>query len=671
MLLGQLDDTLAAKLEEHIGTCSDCQRVLDRLTAGDRLTDALRHGSRPPTEPALADPGVDAMVARLEDMARQFTPAGFDLSVSPESLGEADSFPSNPAHPDQMGVYRILQLLGAGGMGLVYLAEDEVLRRRVAVKVLRPRLARKTRAREGFLREARAMAALKHDNVVTVFQVGEANGANGTPVPFLAMELLEGESLADWLRREGAIAPAWAARLGRQAADGLAAAHARGVVHRDIKPGNLWLEAPPGWTDLPPTQRPPLPAVARLKVLDFGLAQPAGGDGGENGSVVLGTPAYMPPEQAAGGEVDHRADLFSLGVVLYELVTVRQPFLREGRRPAPTYPSPVPVTAIVPEIPRDFADLIQQLLSPEPADRPESARQVAQKLAALTSRSPDDTVPIAAALTTASPIRKRRSRSWVVIGTLAAVIMGGWITVRTLTPAIISPSSNPLTQPGPPNEEWVRAVAALPVDRQPGAVVAKLRELNPEYDGEVNRLGFEDGRVTEFAILTDAVSDIRPIRALAGLRHLNLIGSAPGRGRLTDLSPIHGLPLKVLNIWQNPRLVDLSPARGMSLTLFQAGDTAVEDLSPLVGMPIDILAVNNCRVRDLTPVHTMPKLRYLRFDGCPVATLMPLVGSKVRELRFEFNPARGDAAALQQMTQLNAINGIPASEFRRHHLTSH
>ncbi|WP_439621441.1 protein kinase domain-containing protein [Gemmata sp.] len=669
MLRGRLDEDRAAVLEAHLGECGACQQALDGLAVDDRLTGLLRAAPAPEPVPA-SDPGLGQMVARLEDMARQFTPAGFDLSVSGDASVGPDGAPPDPvpgAESVRVVGYRIVRLLGAGGMGLVYLADDDALRRQVAIKVLRPRLARHTRARDGFLREARAMAALKHDNVVTVFQVGDAVGPRGESVPFLAMERLEGETLADWVRRDGVMAPDRVARLGTQAAEGLAAAHARSVVHRDIKPGNLWLESPPGWADADSDQRPPLAAVGRVKILDFGLAQPAGEEDAGRSQVVLGTPAYMAPEQATGRDLDARADLFSLGVVLYELLTGRLPFPRPGRLSVPTYPDPVPVGTLAPGAPPELADLVHRLLATDPAARPGSAREVAAALAALAH----PTGPVVAvpgptnAVRSQRSARERRGRGVrAAIGT--ALVAAGLASVWAALPRTESraPADTDGLPAGPPDDAWVRAVHALAPNRHAAAVVAKLVELNPGFDGEVSRLGLSDGKVTEFGILTDEVSDIGPVRAFAGLRHLTVVGSTPGKGKLTDLSPIRGLPLTTLNVWQNPGLTDVSPAAGMSLTMFQSGDTAVRDLAPLEGMPLDVVAVNNCAVTDLSPVRTMPRVRLLRCDGCPIATLEPLIGSKLRELRFTLKRDRGDLKVLEQMPQLTTINGAAANEFR-------
>src|SRR5215207_9227721 len=205
-----------------------------------------------------------------------------------------------------LGPYRLVKELGKGGMGAVYLAVDTRLGRKLALKVMLPEFAADHDAKERFLREARAAAQVSHDNVVTVYEADEREG-----VPYIAMQFLRGYPLDQFLKDKGAPALAHVIRIVRETALGLSAAHAIGLVHRDIKPANLWLEAPNG----------------RVKVLDFGLAKPIGTDAELTKSgAVVGTPAYMSPEQARGEKVDRRTDLFSLGAVLYRLCTGRPPF---------------------------------------------------------------------------------------------------------------------------------------------------------------------------------------------------------------------------------------------------------------------------------------------------------------------------------------------------------
>ena len=181
----------------------------------------------------------------------------------------------------RLGHFRVLKLLGEGGMGMVFLAADPNLDRRVALKVMKPEAAAYEQGRLRFLRKARTAAAVEQDNVVAILQVGEDNG-----VPFLVMPLLKGESLEDRLRRTPKLSPSETARLGRETADGLAAAHAAGLVHRDVKPSNLWLERLSDGRD-------------RIKVLDFGLAKPVeNADHLTRTDALMGTAGYMAPEQA-------------------------------------------------------------------------------------------------------------------------------------------------------------------------------------------------------------------------------------------------------------------------------------------------------------------------------------------------------------------------------------
>ena len=237
----------------------------------------------------------------------------------------------------RLGPYRVLAVIGAEGMGVVFLAEDPLLQRKVAVKAMLPALAARESSRQRFLREPRTVAAIEHDHIVAIFQVGEDRG-----VPFIVMPLLRGQSLEARLRREPRLPPPEVVRIGKEVAAGLAAAHARGLIHRDIKPANIWLEARGEEDDDPARQqhkeetnradgperaaRPASPAP-RVKLLDFGLARTAVDKANiTQTGLIVGTPAYMAPEQANGKAVDARTDLFSLGCVLYRLCTGEAPF---------------------------------------------------------------------------------------------------------------------------------------------------------------------------------------------------------------------------------------------------------------------------------------------------------------------------------------------------------
>jgi hypothetical protein len=336
-------------------------------------------------------------------------------AADPETLppGAADEaadlcrFLAPAQGPDEigrLGNYRVLAVLGHGGMGIVFKAEDLTLKRLAAVKAMLPGLAALPAHRQRFLREAQAAAALEHDHIVTIYQVGEDRD-----IPFLVMPLLRGESLNDRLRREPRLPAAEVLRIGRETAEGLAAAHERGVIHRDIKPANVWLEGERG----------------RVKILDFGLARAVGDSTQLTATgVILGTPAYMAPEQAAGKPVDGRCDLFSLGCVLYQLCTGTLPF-RGGDAistlMAVAMEQPPPPLRLNPDVPAGLSALVMGLLAKDPADRPATARDVARALALLERDPPAaEQAPVLDALPVAPDAGPRQDRTAPLLDALPA-----------------------------------------------------------------------------------------------------------------------------------------------------------------------------------------------------------------------------------------------------------
>ncbi len=340
-----------------------------------------------PTAPASARPAAAVPDDGADAPTKQ--------AVEPESADDTFDFltPAGPGLLGRLGHYRVVEVLGRGGMGVVFRAEDETLHRQVALKVMRPNVAReKAAARERFLREARATAQIEHDHIVTIYHVGEDQG-----VPYLAMQLLRGMSLEDWLCQGGRPTVRQAVRLVREAALGLAAAHARGLIHRDIKPANLFLENREPGTSSRPASGPAgdeatetgtrTATAVRVKLLDFGLARPADVETQiTRQGAILGTPSYMSPEQARGLPVDARSDLFSLGCVLYRLCSGRLPF--RGMDTMSVLLSlvndpPRPIRELNADVPPALADLIGRLLAKDPNDRPASARAVADALHAI------------------------------------------------------------------------------------------------------------------------------------------------------------------------------------------------------------------------------------------------------------------------------------------------
>jgi serine/threonine protein kinase/Leucine-rich repeat (LRR) protein len=308
--------------------------------------------------------------------------------------------PSQPDEIGRLGPYRVLKVLGKGGMGVVFLAQDPQLRRSVALKAMLPEFAGEPTARRRFLREARAAAGLKHDHIVAIYHVGEERGA-----PFFVMELLEGESLQQRLQR-GPLPLAASLRIGREVAEGLAAAHVGGVIHRDIKPANIWLDGQRG----------------RAIILDFGLARTTLVKETRLSQLgqILGTPAYMAPEQITDATVDFRCDLYSLGVILYELATGRPPFTARDVTDllmAVVEQAPAEPRTLNPSAPVALNALILRLLAKKPADRPASAQAVVAELSALEAAqrlaTPAPAVP-------ATPLPPRRSLP-LAAGGLAAL----------------------------------------------------------------------------------------------------------------------------------------------------------------------------------------------------------------------------------------------------------
>lgn len=303
------------------------------------------------------------LAARREE-ARAPEIREFDSTVR---VGEEISLVLGPRIPmhalQQLGPYKLLQQLGSGGMGIVFEVEDTISGAHFALKVLRPSLALEPEAKVRFFREARAMATVGHQRIIPVIRVGEDRG-----IPYIAMPLLQGETLEARLNRSPDLTIEEILRIGAEIAEGLNAAHQRGLIHRDVKPANVWLEAPTG----------------SVRLLDLGLAREI--DKGSlltNSGIVMGTPSYMSPEQARGETLDGRSDLFSLGCILYQMATGERPFA--GKSPLMVLAQleihhPTRVSAKNRAAPTLLSNLIMELLAKNPKDRPATAEIVMERL---------------------------------------------------------------------------------------------------------------------------------------------------------------------------------------------------------------------------------------------------------------------------------------------------
>jgi tetratricopeptide (TPR) repeat protein/tRNA A-37 threonylcarbamoyl transferase component Bud32 len=317
----------------------------------------------PHSPPPSASPQDDTSVRNAGDTSGEHHTVSQTVNPQFAFLGPA----AVAGHLGTLGKYRVVEKLGEGGMGYVFRGEDPKLSRAVALKVMRPDFLARPLALDRFLRESRSAAAVTHPHVVIIFDFGEHNG-----LPFLAMELLAGDTLEGWLRENGGTAqPDAAIRIAKDTLAGLAAVHAHGLVHRDVKPSNLWVD-PHG----------------RVKVLDFGLTRGTDSSISADGAVV-GTPAYMSPEQAGGKPVDARSDLFSVGTVLYRTLTGGNPFTRPETLAtllAVATDEPVALVNAAPWVPERLARFVHRLLCKNPKGRFADAREALTELEQIEER---------------------------------------------------------------------------------------------------------------------------------------------------------------------------------------------------------------------------------------------------------------------------------------------
>src|SRR5579884_142022 len=319
-----------------------------------------------------------------------------------------------------LGRYEILLEIGRGAMGIVYLGSDAKINRQVALKCLRPELFEASEeTRKRFQQEILALGRLIHPNIVTIFDAGEDPS---TRTAYIVMEYVEGTSLGQLLKKGTPLSVEQVIRIGIDICSALDFAHSKGVIHRDIKPGNILLTSERG----------------TIKVTDFGIARLDEG-GHTQTDHLLGTPQYMSPEQCKGERVDGRSDLFSVGALLYELLTRQKPFPGENVAAIMHQvltKTPVAPATLSPEIPKPLSDLVMKALEKEPGQRFQSGAEMAEALASLLSHR-EQTKPVGEERPTLAlsesqaevppaPASRRRPWAWIPVVIGLAVILGWW-----------------------------------------------------------------------------------------------------------------------------------------------------------------------------------------------------------------------------------------------------
>lgn len=417
MLTGTLSEPEQSALTSHLDTCPTCRQTLEDLaTDGESWSDMMgRLKNKSETiEPALEHAMVQIKAA-AENLKSEIPNAKSEVGEPIASDSPRLDFLLSPEKPDQIGRlahFEITEVIGRGGMGIVLKAFDSSLHRVVAMKVLQ---SNNIEARKRFLREARAAAKITHDHVVTIHDVNEANR-----VPYLVMQFISGISLQERLDKSGPLDVKDIVRIGYETACGLGAAHAKDLIHRDIKPANILLEN----------------GTERVKITDFGLARAVDDAALTQSGVLAGTPLFMAPEQARGEPLDARADLFSLGSVMYVMCTGRAPFRAENSMAVlrkVTDDTPRPISELNPKIPDWLVAMIAKLHAKDKTQRYQSAAEVAELLKGKLLQLQDSGAKITASATAtdsngaAASLKQgwwaRRNNKWATWSVAAAIFL--------------------------------------------------------------------------------------------------------------------------------------------------------------------------------------------------------------------------------------------------------
>lgn len=473
LALGQMSPAQIHDFEQHITDCRQCRELLVNVESDFQATEDIRLILGTPEQFAYS--GNDD---RQGDHGRHDVDVESVTSIL-RLLGPTD----NENMLGRIGLYEIVGVIGRGGMGVVFKAFDGPLNRFVAIKMLMPHLAASGPARRRFAREGQAAAAVVDDNVMPIYCVSEWQG-----MPYLVTQYCSGVTLQNRIQQQGPLDTKEMLRIGLQTARGLAAAHAQGLVHRDVKPSNILLDG----------------TVERAMLTDFGLARAVDDASITRTGVITGTPQYMSPEQACGGTVDARSDLFGLGCVLYTACTGRPPFRGDSSYAVLrmiTDEQARPVRDINPDVPEWLSAIIDKLMSKQPAGRYESADQVADLLeGCLAHVQQPTTVPLPESARTCVPsITQRIDQPWT---RLLLVFAGGILLFLASVLIVLELNKGTLSIECEVDHVPIRimqgehSVKQMTVTQSGRSVRVAAGQYRVEIDGDINDVLVEDSVVS-------------------------------------------------------------------------------------------------------------------------------------------------------------------------------
>lgn len=550
----------------------------------------LGHASDPEMTP---DAPVPVLPERTSERTREFFP-GTQVDDGPDLvITGLEMLTAELAIPQRLGKYQIKGQIGRGGMGVVLKAFDPDLQRTVAIKVLATHLAQSEVARRRFQREARAAAAINHENVLTIHSVEEQN-----ETPFLVMEFVSGQSLKEYIIERRKLTAMEVIRLSAQIAQGLAAAHLQGVIHRDVKPANVMLHE----------------GATRVRLMDFGLARVACDNSDlTSHDHTVGTPAYMAPEQVMGKEIDSRADLFSLGCVIYSMATGHSPFY--GKNHIETIRkivdlTPAALQTIDPAIPSFLSDMVDKLLQKNPDDRYQSAFEVAETLGrfmALINQTPTtelESVMNASPSILPAPVPAPvADKSGPISPNLGpSVAMAATILVAGSLIAWMLWNRTPLDNPGSGKQLSGNPVVSLP--SQPVDATAATSP-DPGPGQKLKTITVGTGPEATCATVSEALH-----RAAENCT-ITVMGSGPLEESISITgSSLNGLQLKASGrvLWRCPAnnasaIIELGNVSRVSLEGFDFETEPRQAMSLAFSGVLGEITVRDCSFRQVSPEH--------------------------------------------------------------------